>query len=106
MEELQKNNRDILILSRWGRERWDGVPKLRQKQGTGTKAGGAQREQNTNCDVALANNSLHTSNAYIACFSSMFLHFGNIEDWHASVCFMLEVTENFISQLPKLVYSK
>jgi hypothetical protein len=85
IEELQKINRDTLILSRWGRERWDGVPKLRQKQGTGTKAGGVQREQNTNCNVALANNSLHTSSAYIARFSSMFLHFGNIVDWRASL---------------------
>jgi hypothetical protein len=52
----------------------------------------AEKERNTNCDVP-ANNSLHTSNAYIARLSSTFLCFGNIMDWHADVCFMLEVTE-------------
>jgi hypothetical protein len=32
----------------------------------------AERERNTNCDVALDNSSLHTSNSYIARFSSTF----------------------------------
>jgi hypothetical protein len=50
---------------------------------------------------ALANNSLHTSNA-IARFSSTFLRFGNIVDWHAGVCFTLEVNEYFIHQLSGL----
>jgi hypothetical protein len=54
-----------------------------------------ERERNTNCDAAIANNSLRTSNAYITLISSMFLHFGNIVDWHANICFKLEVTESF-----------
>jgi hypothetical protein len=49
---------------------------------------------------------LHTFNACITWFSSTFLCFGNIVDWHASVCSMLEVTEYFIRELPKWAYSK
>jgi hypothetical protein len=62
----------------------------------------AERERERNCDVSLANNSLHTSSAYFAKFSSTFLRFGNVVDWYDDVCFTLGVTEYFIHQLSGL----
>jgi hypothetical protein len=48
------------------------------------KAGGIQKD--TNCDTALSNNLLHTSNAYTIYIT--FLQSNNIVDWHANICFI------------------
>jgi hypothetical protein len=63
---------------------------------TDTKQGGWRALRDTNCDVAFANNSLHTSNAYTTRFT------GNIMDWHVGVGFRLEVTEYFTRQVSGL----
>jgi hypothetical protein len=50
-----------------------------------------KQSRDTYPDFALADNSSHTSNAYIAHFSSAFLRFDSVVDWHAGICFALEV---------------
>jgi hypothetical protein len=66
----------------------------------------AERERNTNRGVVFANNSLRTSVACIARFSSTSMRFGNIVDWYDGVCFSFEVTEYFIHQLLSITQEK
>jgi hypothetical protein len=72
---------------------------------TDTNENGRRAERDANCDVAVASNSLHTSIAYIARFSSTLLRFGSVVNWLAGVCFTLEVSEYFIHQLSGLPVS-
>jgi hypothetical protein len=57
-------------------------------------------QKDANSDVALANNSLHTSTAYTASFSSTFLVLWQRRP--TGVCFTLEITEYFTQKLSGL----